>query len=105
MKVDVALRHMAGIYTCQYAFFWFAFFPLFLALVNTLFRTHVAARKTGGKARSAGHSGPMASFATWHSRFSCATRGDGMDFAQPIVTRRIQRSTLPRGYCLVLGEI
>ena len=30
---------------------------------------------------------------------------DGTDFVQPFVTHRLQRLTLPRGWCLVPDEI
>src|SRR5690349_5523014 len=84
---------------------------LLLGPVNTYFATRVAARKSvgqGAKRRTQGTYGQAlygkASRRSIHV-FSCATRRDGIDFTQPVVTHRLQRLALRRGSCLVLNKI
>ena len=82
-----------------------AFRPDRLGPVNTYFALALLREKCAGKARSAGHSRPMAKLCNAAPAFFRATQRDGTDFDQPFVAHRLQRPTLLRARYLTLDEI
>ena len=76
-----------------------------LGPVNIYFAPALLPEKGGGKARSAGHSGPMAKLCNAAPAFFVRNPKGRDGFRPALRYSRLQRLTLPRGSCLVLDEI